>query len=123
MERNLLRNELVTAPGMRYLVRFAKMLLMERDGAGSPGSSAMNNGLMLRLVLLFLATFCSQAEMLFDREAIWRWRPGTSEASIPVTGWRDVGFVDAEFSTAPAPFWYGDSLPGGTQISGMQNVY
>ena len=55
--------------------------------------------------------------------ALWRWRPGTNEASAPVTAWRTVEFKETQFASAPAPFWYGDILPGGTQISGMQNVY
>ncbi|MCC7374229.1 MAG: lamin tail domain-containing protein [Verrucomicrobiales bacterium] len=53
----------------------------------------------------------------------WRWRTGSSEASTPVGAWRAAGFVDTEFTSAPAPFWYGDVLEGGTQIQGMQNNY
>jgi hypothetical protein len=34
-----------------------------------------------------------------------------------------VDFKDTQFVSAPAPFWFGDVLPGGTQITGMQNVY
>src|SRR4029077_6172020 len=69
------------------------------------------------------------AATLLDRgHAGWRWRPGITEASTPVGAWRVVGFDDSQFTTAPAPFWYdatGDSstLVGGTQITGMQNVY
>ncbi|MCZ7636017.1 MAG: hypothetical protein M5U12_08250 [Verrucomicrobia bacterium] len=65
----------------------------------------------------------SHAAILVPTESIWRWRPGTSEASNPVTLWREVAFPDTQFAPAPAPFWYGDVLPGGTEISGMQNVY
>ena len=64
-----------------------------------------------------------QAEVLVPKASEWRWRPGTTEASTPIDAWRQPGFVDMEFTAAPAPFWYGDVLPGGTQISGMQNVY
>lgn len=64
-----------------------------------------------------------RAETLIPQGAVWRWRPGTNEASAPVTAWRTADFRDPEFAAAPAPFWYGDVLPGGTQISGMQNVY
>src|SRR5436190_20534284 len=69
-----------------------------------------------------------QAAQVFGQGSTWRWRPGASEASAPVTDWRLAGFNDSEFTTAPAPFWYdttGDSstLSGGTQITGMQNVY
>ena len=64
-----------------------------------------------------------QAQTLIPMSALWRWRPGTNEASAPVTAWRTVEFKETQFASAPAPFWYGDILPGGTQISGMQNVY
>ncbi len=55
--------------------------------------------------------------------SVWRWLPGTNEASTPVAAWRGQGFSDSRFTSAPAPFWYGDVLPGGTQLSGMQSVY
>ncbi len=64
-----------------------------------------------------------RAETLVPQGAIWRWRPGTNEASAPVTAWRTVDFPDTQFASAPAPFWFGDVLPGGTQITGMQSVY
>ena len=76
---------------------------------------------LARLVAVFWSQL--QAETLIPQGAIWRWRPGTNEASAPVTAWRTVGFQDTQFASAPAPFWYGDILPGGTPISGMQNVY
>ncbi len=64
-----------------------------------------------------------RAAVLIPTGSTWHWRPGTTEASAPVTAWRDPGFDDKEFTSAPAPFWYGDVLPGGTAITGMQNVY
>ncbi len=64
-----------------------------------------------------------KAETLVPPGSVWRWRPGTNEASAPVTAWRTADFRDLQFASAPAPFWYGDALPGGTQISGMQNIY
>ena len=69
------------------------------------------------------ATPSLQAQTLVAPGSVWRWRPGTNEASAPVTAWRTADFRDVQFAPAPAPFWYGDALPGGTQISGMQNVY
>ena len=90
----------------------------------SPVPTSMPNRLC-PLLLLFLLTFTTTtpAALLFDRAAPWLWRPGNTEASTPVTAWRTNGFNDAQFTVAPAPFWFGDVLPGGTQISGMQNVY
>ena len=48
---------------------------------------------------------------------------GTAEASFPVAQWRSAGFVDSSFTTAPAPFWYGDPRTGGTQLTDMQGGY
>ena len=39
------------------------------------------------------------------------------------TAWRSAGFNDAAFADAPAPFWYGDVRPGGTQLTDMLNSY
>ena len=63
------------------------------------------------------------AETWIPTAAEWRWRPGTNEASTPIPAWRAPTFNDSQFTPAPAPFWYGDVLPGGTRIQGMQNVY
>jgi hypothetical protein len=84
--------------------------------------------ILLPVVVAFLALEASGAVLVERSAAGWRWRPGTNEASAPVTAWRTLGFDDSQFTTAPAPFWYdatGDSstLVGGTQITGMQNVY
>src|SRR5262245_52513062 len=79
------------------------------------------------VVVLSLFTFIGSgsAAMLFERSAAnWRWRPGNTEASTPIEAWRALSFNDAQFVNAPAPFWIADVLPGGgTQISGMINVY
>lgn len=74
--------------------------------------------------LTFLTLFSSlNAAVLFDRGAAWKWRPGNTEASTPVEAWRALSFDDSAFTTAPSPFYYGETLVGGTVISGMQNVY
>jgi hypothetical protein len=56
--------------------------------------------------------------------ALWRWQPGTSEASSPdPTRWRAVDFSDAAWRPAgPLPLFYGEPL-NGTLIEGMQNSY
>ena len=76
----------------------------------------------LAVSVVLLVAQC-HAAVLVPTSSIWRWQPGIKEASAPVNLWREVSFADAQFTTAPAPFWYGDVLPGGTQISGMQNAY
>ena len=79
--------------------------------------------LLAVLLPLVMILADASAATIFERGASWRWRPGTSEASTPVEAWRALAFNDTGFTTALAPFWYGDPLPGGTQITGMQNVY
>lgn len=84
----------------------------------------MTRGTFIRLAGLGLAlTLPVRAAVLVPTAATWRWRPGTNEASTPLHLWREAGFADTQFTTAPAPFWYGDVLAGGTQITGMRNVY
>ena len=80
---------------------------------------------LFSLALLSLLTVVPllPAATLINQGASWRWHPGTNEGSTPVEAWRGVGFADTQFATAPAPFWYGDVLTGGTQINGMQNNY
>lgn len=60
---------------------------------------------------------------LVPTAATWKWRPGRTEASNPTSAWRLLDFNDSEFVSAPAPFWHGDVLPGGTDIPDMQNSY
>ena len=83
----------------------------------------MKNRLSLLFVIILALVTTAQGAVIFDRGATWRWRPGTNEASTPVGDWRLGTFNAAEFVTAPSPFWYGDVLAGGTEITGMQNVY
>ncbi|MFM1770460.1 MAG: hypothetical protein RJA22_2989 [Verrucomicrobiota bacterium] len=79
---------------------------------------------VLALLSLLLVALPLPAAQVFNLGAPdWRWRPGTNEASTPIDLWRTNGFNDAQFVTAPAPFWYGDVRTGGTQVTGMQNNY
>src|SRR5258708_37996305 len=63
---------------------------------------------MKRLVLLLFSCFSfvlpGQAFFIFERGADWRWHPGTNEASSPIEAWRQLDFVDSQFTTAPSPF-------------------
>jgi len=88
------------------------------------GSGCMRN-LSALVILGMLAVSLTEAHSatLVPRESLWRWRPGTNEASNPINLWRQVDFSDNEFTPAPAPFWFGDVLPRGTRITGMQNLY
>jgi hypothetical protein len=65
-----------------------------------------------------------QAALVFSTGAAWKYFKGRSEASSPdITAWRGINFNDSTFTAAQAPFWYGDVLPGGTQLPDMQNQY
>jgi hypothetical protein len=87
----------------------------------------------IRIVLLglflVLTVMPSEAALIFNTNATWKWFKGRTEASAPdTTAWRRINFNDAAFPNAPAPFWYdttGDSstLSGGTRITDMINQY
>ena len=76
------------------------------------------------LLALLLCTVSAGAAELFPTNSTWRFLRGTNEASAPDnTLWRTNDFSDAEFANAPAPFWFGDARPGGTQLTDMQTNY
>jgi len=61
--------------------------------------------------------------MVFERDAEWRWRKGTSDASTPDRAlWRQVSFSDAGWDTGRAPFYYGEPLSG-TELPDMRGGY
>jgi hypothetical protein len=65
------------------------------------------------------------AALVFSTGASWNYFKGRSEASAPDnTAWRKINFnAAATFTPASAPFWFGDTLPGGTQLTDMLNQY
>lgn len=61
---------------------------------------------------------------LLETNATWRLWKGTREASTPdLTAWRAPGFGDGAWPMAPAPFYFGESLEGGTVLSDMRTNY
>src|SRR5688572_9839722 len=83
---------------------------------------------MLKKLVFLLALSCgfsAQSALLFNTNAPgWKYFKGRSEASSPDTAaWRQLSFDDSSWTTAPAPFWFGDALPGGTQLTDMLNQY
>jgi hypothetical protein len=79
--------------------------------------------LILTVWMLALAG-SADAALVFSTGAAWKYFKGRSEASSPDnTAWRRIDFNDATFTAAQAPFWYGDTLPGGTQLTDMLNQY
>ena len=84
----------------------------------------MTRTLLATLGLLMALSAPLQAALVFSTGASWRFFKGRTEASTPdATSWRGINFADTAFVDAPAPFWYGDVLPGGTQLTDMQNQY
>ena len=56
-------------------------------------------------------------------DAGWRYRKGTSEASTPVSAWRQTSFVeDATWQTGRTPIGFGDG-DDNTVLADMQNSY
>ena len=65
-----------------------------------------------------------QAATLVSSNSVWSFFKGTNEASSPdTTAWRALAFDDELWNKGPAPFFYGEPLSGGTQLSDMQNNY
>jgi hypothetical protein len=60
---------------------------------------------------------------LISTNANWRMFKGRTEASAPVSAWREIGFNDAAFTNTPAPFTYGEGYLYGTVMSDMLNQY
>ncbi len=79
------------------------------------------------LVPLYCLAFMvpAQGAVLIPFDSSWKLLKGFSEASAPDTaGWRRNGFNDSAWTTAPAPFWYGDVQPTpGTQLTDMRGGY
>ena len=65
----------------------------------------------------------SAARTLITAGSVWKYRKGTSEASLPTTAWRDVGFNDAVWESGPAPIGYDPSVQMGTAFADMRNGY
>jgi len=55
---------------------------------------------------------------LLDRDSVWRFFPGLSEPSSPVTAWSLPSFDDTAWTSGSAPFGFGDP-PLGTDLSQM----
>ena len=83
----------------------------------------MRSKCFLTVALCFFMASFVQAAPLLETNATWAFRKGTNEASVPVGAWRSNNFAATEFGPAPAPFWYGDVLAGGTELVGMSNAY
>jgi hypothetical protein len=79
--------------------------------------------LVLLLTLFLLNTGAFSQTTLVPTGAAWSYLRGTAEASNPTSTWRLGNFVETGWSSGAMPFWYGDVLPGGTELTGMLNVH
>src|SRR4051812_805999 len=88
-------------------------------------------GLYLAISSLVTSSF---AGTFFTPEtSVWKFRPGTNEASLPLTAWREKDFDDSSWSNASAPIYYSTSpteppfyeggIFNGTKIEGMMDSY
>ncbi len=73
--------------------------------------------------MLWTLSAQAQTAVLVSNGATWKYRKGTSEASSPMTAWRNLAFDDSLWSTGPAPFYYGENVVGGTHITDMRSNY
>jgi len=73
-------------------------------------------------LLLLNSLACGQTSLV-PAGATWSYLRGTAEASNPTSAWRLGTFVENGWSSGPMPFWVGDVLPGGTELTGMLNVH
>lgn len=73
--------------------------------------------------IAFLLGLQANALSLVEPDAIWRWRKGDSEASVPDrAAWRQLAFDDSAWSEGRAPFYYGEPLAG-TPLPDMRGAY
>jgi hypothetical protein len=87
---------------------------------------------MTRLLSLLAAFFLASSIVvqsadivtMFSTNATWRLFKGRTEASAPdLAAWRTGSFDDTAFTSAPAPFTYGEGYTYGTDMSDMLNQY
>ncbi|HKS37846.1 MAG TPA: lamin tail domain-containing protein, partial [Verrucomicrobiae bacterium] len=74
-------------------------------------------------VLPFLLAPDAGAAVLVPLNSVWRYQKGTNEASNPISAWRQLSFNDSLWGTGAMPFYYGEALTGGTQLSDMRYTY
>ena len=64
-----------------------------------------------------------QETVLIAERSNWRYFKGTSEASVPSTAWRALGFNDGGWPQGAGPIGYDPSLPMGTFLGDMPGGY
>ncbi|MBN1673686.1 MAG: fibronectin type III domain-containing protein [Kiritimatiellae bacterium] len=61
-------------------------------------------------------------EAKVERGAVWKYRKGTGEASVPPTTWRTARFDDSGWAAGPTPIGYGSTYRA-TVLDDMRNSY
>jgi hypothetical protein len=72
------------------------------------------------LTVLFCLQATALADVLVPQNASWKYTKGTAPIA---SQWKDAGFNDTAWPSAPAPFYYGEALTGGTVLPDMRNNY
>ena len=92
------------------LATFASQLLVQR-------------GLILAIAVVIATAVTAHSAELFPTGATWKYLRGSAEASAPDVGvWRENAFADSNWSSGPAPFFYGETTAG-TELSDMRSQY
>lgn len=65
----------------------------------------------------------SEDVVLIPKGARWRYFKGFSEASSPISAWRQRGFQDSSWLEGPMPIGYDPQIPMGVDLDDMQRNY
>lgn len=76
--------------------------------------------MIVRVLLLLAFAWPILGQILVPINTSWSYFKGTS---APPANWREMGFDDATWLRGQAPFFYGESIGGGTSLSDMRNRY
>ena len=74
-------------------------------------------------VAAWIAATALYADIVVPIEAEWSYFKGTEEASSPRDAWRNRSFDGSAWATGPGPFYYGETVAGGTLITDMRYNY
>ena len=65
----------------------------------------------------------AQSQVLVPERSAWKYRKGTSEATSPISAWRELAFNDNSWAQGATPVGYGNDVPMGTLLSDMRGGY
>jgi hypothetical protein len=88
--------------------------------------SSMKRSIVLSvLVAQWICGAVLAADTLVATNAVWKYRKGTSEASVPSDAWRQLGFDDSGWSTGAMAVYYdaNNVYTGNTVLNDMRYTY